>query len=190
MKLRSCFIGPFSVAFLLVTLFSTVSAVTRDGVTLPDIEHLGELRLVLNGIGTRTATLFKVKVYVMGLYLEKASSNDEEIVASEGAGRIVMHFVRKVDASKLRKGWDEGFRKNWPEADTIAKEIETFKSVMRDVRKGDRLVLDLHGDRVDVSFDDEQVAAIEGASFQKGLLSVWLGPEPPNEELKNGILGK
>lgn len=183
-------IGWLAGAFLFFAFISTATGVTRDGVTLSDFEQVGELKLVLNGAGTRTATLFKVKVYVMGLYLEEASGDADKIIHSDGAGKIVMQFVRKVGASKLKKGWEDGFRKNDPEAGSIAKEIEAFKASMRDVKKGERLILDLHGDRVEVFFDDEKVASIVGTSFQRGLLSIWLGPEPPNSDLKNGILGK
>ena len=35
----------------------------------------------LNGLGLRTATMLKVKVYVIGLYLENKSSDPQAIIA-------------------------------------------------------------------------------------------------------------
>jgi hypothetical protein len=31
--------------------------------------------------------------------------------------------------------------------------------------------------------------AIEGADFATTLLSIWIGREPPNEDIKSGLLG-
>jgi hypothetical protein len=31
--------------------------------------------------------------------------------------------------------------------------------------------------------------AVKGADFATALLAVWIGAEPPNEELKTGLLG-
>ena len=33
------------------------------------------------------------------------------------------------------------------------------------------------------------IDSIEGESFLKALLAIWIGPKPPNEPLKKGILG-
>jgi len=57
---------------LLFSLFVSITqAADLDGVTLPDTMQLDGSELVLNGMGTRKATMFKVKVYVMGLYLTR-----------------------------------------------------------------------------------------------------------------------
>jgi hypothetical protein len=39
-------------------------------------------------------------------------------------------------------------------------------------------------------FDGSMRRRIEGEEFQRALLSVWLGPAPPNAELKKGIVGR
>ena len=58
---------------------------TLDGITMPDTATVGGKDLQLNGLGTRKATFLKVKVYVMGLYLEKKSQDGQAIAASETA---------------------------------------------------------------------------------------------------------
>jgi hypothetical protein len=40
-----------------------------------------------------------------------------------------------------------------------------------------------------VTLNSENKGIIEGDDFGAALLRVWLGPEPPTEELKNGLLG-
>jgi hypothetical protein len=56
-------------------------------------------------------------------------------------------------------------------------------------KKGDVIEIDLVGDRVDVKVKGAKKASIVGRDFQQALLSIWLGPHPPNSELKDGILG-
>ena len=45
-------------------------------------------------------------------------------------------------------------------------------------------------DMVNVLINNEKIKMISGATFQKALLGIWLGPKPPNKELKTGILGE
>jgi hypothetical protein len=61
---------------------------------------------------------------------------------------------------------------------------------MRDVKQGDSIVLDLSGDTVDVLINDSRIDSISGKAFQRAVLSIWLGPKPPNEALKQGIIGR
>jgi len=61
---------------------------------------------------------------------------------------------------------------------------------MRDMKTGDKLTLNFIAERVDVLINDKLQTSIEGADFQQGVLSIWLGPNPPNKDLKQGILGK
>ena len=42
---------------------------------------------------------------------------------------------------------------------------------------------------VTAEINGDAVGAIEGADFALAFLSIWLGPEPPNEDLKSGLLG-
>ena len=144
----------------------------------------------LNGVGLRLATLLKVKVYVMGLYLEEKSADPKAIMASTGNKRISMDFVHEVSADQLRGGWQEGFDKNFPEKDAVKAEIEQFNAAMSDVTKGDRIVIDFSGSAVEVQVKGAKAATIDNAKFQQAVLSIWLGSKPPNREIKDGILGK
>ena len=61
---------------------------------------------------------------------------------------------------------------------------------MRDMKEGDSLVIELDLDKVTVLINNEKVEMISGTIFQQALLGIWLGPKPPNKELKAGILGE
>jgi len=181
-----------SAAVVLVTVgaLSPAGAATLAGVSLPDPATVEGKTLVLNGLGIRTATMLKVKVYVIGLYLESKSSDPQAIIASSGNKRIAMHFVHDVSAEKLRGGWTEGFQDNTRDVAAIKDEIAKFNAGMRDVKSGDSIVLDFSGDRVDVLINDTRIDSIAGKAFQQAVLAIWLGPKPPNDALKEGILGR
>jgi len=190
-------IYPLSRWFAIISLvviaqvsFSSVQAATLAEVDLPDQATVGSKTVVLNGMGLRTATVFKVKVYVIGLYLESKSNDAEAIIASSENKRIAMHFVHEVTARELRGGWTEGFEDNTRDTAGIKNEIEKFNASMRDVKEGDSIVLDFAGDSVDVLINDTRIDSIAGKAFQQAALAIWLGPKPPNEPLKQGILGR
>lgn len=166
-----------------------VRAATLSGVNMPDQSTVNGKTLVLNGLGTRTATFLKVKVYVIGLYLENKSSDAKAIIESNQAKRINMHFVHDVTAKELRDGWSEAFESNYKDVASIKDEISKFNASMRDVKSGDSIVLDFSGDTVDVLINATKIDSIKGNAFQQAALGIWLGPKPPNKDLKAGILG-
>ncbi len=94
-----------------------------DGITMPETATVGEKALKLNGMGTRKATFLKVKVYVMGLYLEEKSQDGPAIATSDQGKKIVMHFVRGVSQSDLQDAWQEGFEKNAADLGAIKHQV-------------------------------------------------------------------
>ncbi len=160
------------------------------GVKMDDTLALGDRQLVLNGLSVRTATFLKVKVYVIGLYLEVRSQDPRAIIESRQRKRVVMHFVHDVGAHDLRKGWRDGFEKNARDLDAVRSRLAALEAAMRNVEKGERLRIDFVGEDVEIRFGDQWVATIEGNDFQQALLGCWLGPKPLTQELKAGMLGK
>jgi Chalcone isomerase-like len=147
--------------------------------------------LKLNGLGLRQATFLKVDVYVAALYVAETSGDPNAILNSNAPKELILHFVRDVGRADLGKGWDEGFENNASSQLPALKErIEAFKGLMADMNKGQRLRLVFKpgaGTRVDVSGTVK--GAIAGDDFARALFSIWLGPRPPNAELKAGLLG-
>lgn len=159
-------------------------------VKVPDSVKAGGTDLVLNGLGIRKATFLGVKVYVAGLYLPRKSSDTEQIDPKQ-PWQLVLHFVRDVDASDIRNAFDDGFEKSAGDRlDVLRPRIDALNAQMVDFRKGQYLSFandPVRGIAVDVNGAGGSV--IEGADFAAALLSVWIGTEPPNEDLKAGLLG-
>jgi hypothetical protein len=162
------------------------------GVTLPDQSEVDGKALVLNGLGLREATVLMVDVYVAGLYLESKSSDPVAILSSERPKRLVMSFVRSVGKEKLADAWTEGFQKNaGADAAEVAPGLATLNAAMADVKKGDVIALTyVPAGGTTVSIKGHDVATIPGAAFQKVLFSIWLGANPPNVPLREGLLGR
>lgn len=161
------------------------------GVNFPDQAQVGGNQLSLNGLGLRQATVFKVNVYVAALYVAKTSSDPNALQASNAPSELILHFVRSVGADDLRKGWSEGFEKNSRDQLPVLKErIATLNGWMADVQSGDRLTF-IHkpGAGLQVDLNGAVKGTIEGDDFFKAFLGIWLGPNPPNPEIKAGMLG-
>ncbi len=73
---------------ILSILALNIFAIELDGIKFDDKVKAGNKELVLNGIGIRKATIFKVKVYYGGLYLEQKSSDHNAILNSASPKQI------------------------------------------------------------------------------------------------------
>lgn len=160
------------------------------GVTMPERKTVDGHVLQLNGMGLRKKAIFKV--YVGALYLSQKSGDPAAILAADQPRQMVMRFVRDVGKDKLVEAWKEGFAANSPASQAkLGKEVERFLGWWRDVKDGDEILMTyVPGKGTTVSFAGKEAGTIEGKDFADALLLVWLGPKPPSEELKAGLLGK
>ena len=161
------------------------------GVNFPDQAQVDGTSLTLNGLGLRQATAFKVNVYVGALYVAKTGSDPNAILGANAPYELILQFVRNVGADDLRKGWSEGFEKNSKDQLPALKErIAMLNGWMADVKTGERLTFtNKPGAGVTVNVNGAVKGAIKGDDFAKALLAIWLGSDPPNPEIKAGMLG-
>ena len=180
----------FLIAIFVIASTCPLLAGTLAGVNLRDTAQAGDRTLVLNGMGLRKK--FVVKVYVAGLYLEKKSADPAAVLKDDVAKRIVMHFVRNVSKTQLTDGFNESFEDNSPNAKkTMKAEIDQFLGAMENVNENDEIVLTyVPGTGTSVSVRGSDKWKTASPAFASVLFSVWLGPKPPNEDLKKGLLGQ
>ena len=57
------------------------------------------------------------------------------------------------------------------------------------MHSGQRIVLLGKPGGVQVSVNGVNKGTLNGEDFTRALLAIWLGPEPPNPEIKAGLLG-
>ncbi len=179
-----------AVLFPLTVLVTDLRAATLAGVTLPDSIQAAGKTLVLNGLGLRTK--FMVKVYVAGLYLEQKSSDPAAILKSDAPKRLVMSFVRGVSKKQMADAFEESFTDNTPDAaKTMKADIDRLLGALEDLNKGDEMTFtEVPGTGTVMSLKGHDKLTIAGQPFARMLFSVWLGPKPPNADLKKGLLGQ
>ncbi len=180
------------VALALMLSSTLASAKDVAGISLPDTVMLGaKPPLVLNGAGIRSK--FFIKVYVGALYLPARTRDAEAVLHHTGPVAMHMHFLHgEVSKEKLVKAWNEGFDANLDAAERarLGPRIERFNGLFRTARKGDVIRLDyLPGTGTTVSINNEIRGAIEGEDFMQAWLRIWLGKQPADADLKQGLLG-
>ena len=168
-----------------------VSGAELSGVKFPDQIKVAGKTLQLNGLGLREATIFKVDVYVGALYLQQSKSKDPNaILNSKDLKRVVLHFVHDAPADKIRDAWREGLENNCKTScDQYKPLIEKLGSWMVDMKDGDEMTFTFFPGRVDVNVKGHPKGSLSASGFSSVLLADWLGPNPPNSSLKEGMLG-
>jgi len=174
-------------------VLGSATAQARDcvGVSFPEQLQADGASLVLNGLGLRQATMFKVNVYVAALYLPARSTDANAIITANGPRELILQFVRDVDASDLRGAWEEGFAKNaGSQLAGLKDRIAQLNGWMSAMKTGQRLAFSYRpGAGVRVSVNGTAKGTIAGDDFARALFSLWLGPQPPNPEVRAGLLG-
>lgn len=185
------------VVLALASGLSVAAAATVEvaGVKFEDTADLRGSKLVLNGTGVRYKAVFKV--YSAGLYLPKKVSTAEEALSLAGSKRISITMLRDIDASELGKLFTRGVEDNAPktEMSKLIPGLIRMSQVFTDQKKllvGDSFTFDwIPGTGGVLTVKGKpQGEPFKEAEFYIALLRIWLGPNPADWKLKDGLLGK
>lgn len=170
---------------------NSARAAECEGVRVAESVEVGGEKLVLNGLGLREATVFKINVYVAALYLKTPSSDAESIANGDESKLIRLSFLRDVPKSDMRKAITDGFKSSsgeqWPALEARA---QKFFELLPAFEQGQSLTLwYAPGKGVQVKAPGKGSGTIEGLDFARALFKVWLGDHPPSAALKKGLLG-
>ncbi|NTX01367.1 chalcone isomerase family protein [Myxococcus sp. CA051A] len=161
------------------------------GVNYPDTAKVGDKELKLNGVGLRKKVVFKV--YTVGLYLETPSKDAAQIIAADETKRVRMYMLRDLDKKTITEAISDGFKKNaGAKLPALQPKLDSFNASIPDLKKGDELILTYvpgKGTEVKSTKGGEDIS-VEGKDFADALFSVWLGKDPVDGGLKDGMLGK
>src|ERR1700733_4583734 len=177
-------------AAVALTPLSLASAADLDGVAMPDTRVADGTQMRLNGIGLRTFSIFRVPVYVAGLYLERRSDNPDAILQSRERKLLDIRFLRDVDAEEARKAWREGFERNCKAPCYLdGRDIQRFLAEVPSFHNGDETTLLFTSNGVGVKLNERPVGDIAAPHFAEVMLATFIGPEPPTPRLKRELLG-
>lgn len=178
-------------AALVAICVSSASAATVDGVTMPNARMVQGRQLVLNGMGERTYSFLRIRIYVAALYLEHRSHDAEAILRSPETKLLNVRFLRDVSAEDARKSWRTGFANNCqpPSCTVNPAEVEEFISRVPAVHQGDNSMLLFTARGAIVTFNGRPMGDINDPHFAYVLLRTFLGPAPASPDLKQALLG-
>lgn len=154
----------------------------------------------LLGVGVRTKTMLKVKVYAVGLYVSDSALAGalaqhkgkppspalyNDLQWGDFDKRIVMKFTRDVTAEQIR----DAFRESLAGADKAP--LETFLALFGNTRAGQEYVLRwLPGGTLEPTLLGEKKAPIADKKFAATVFGCWLGPKPIQEDIKQGLVAR
>jgi hypothetical protein len=174
----------FLTCTLIIFSISTVSAIDLDKTYVNE-----DVKLVLNGQGIRDK--FFMDLYECGLYLTQKSQNAKQIIEEDKPMNLKLHIVSSlITSEKMENATREGFEKSTNGSiESLQSEIETFIRVFKDLKDNDKYnFFYLPNTGVKIYKNDKLASTIEGIDFKKALFGIWLGTEPAQENLKNGLL--
>lgn len=181
---------------VLLAMASMTYAAEIEGHKFEDKITVEGKELLLNGVGLRTINRFGLnfKVYVAGLYVEKRSTKDKDIMESGGLVHLKSYYLREVTKKQQKEPFREAIRKNCYAdcSDSKKKIFKIIDAVMR-TKEGGAFDFTFFKDRVTFFMNGENGESrvtVPGATFSKDMLAIWMGPKPPTDELKEGLLGK
>ena len=177
----------------------------------------GVERLDLTGIGLRTKTIFKVKVYAVALYVDpygaqetvgaytdhtadqlRGSRRFYEILCEDNFTKsLVLTFARDVGGDDVAEAFAKSvpprlhtalYSKEMPDASA---DLETFKAFFdtSKFKKGSTIELTWHPDhRLTTTVDGVVKPAIESPGLCWALFDTYLGRDPIQTKIKNQLI--
>ena len=174
-----------------VALSGTAQTTTYFDVPVDNAISLTGSKMVLNGAGLREKLW--IDLYVGGLYLTAKSSDAKAITDADQAMNIRLHIVSGlITSEKMINAVDEGFEKSTGDnVAPLADKIKTFKAAFsEEIVEGDVFDIGYYpGTGVVIFKNSKEVSTIQGLDFKKALFGIWLGDDPADDDLKEGMLG-
>jgi hypothetical protein len=152
----------------------------------------------LLGVGLRTKTFLKVKVYAIGLYVADAALQGplapyrgsaptpalyKELIWGDFPKQITLHIVRDLTADQIRGAFRE----------TLGGQarVETLASYFTDVKTGQEIVFRwAPGGTLLTTVGGVAKPSIEDKNFAAALFGVWLGEHPVQDDIKQDLVAR
>jgi hypothetical protein len=182
------------VLFTAALLSVSVAAESIEGVEFPATASAGGKELKLNGLALRKVERFGLpfKVYVAALYAEKKLATTEEALADAGPKVLRMRFLRRVNSPDMVSSFETGHAANCgKDCEASKKVLKEFTDKMPDMLDKQTIEFRFLPDGVeyDVKGRKEIAGKLNGEAISKNLLAVFIGPKPPTQPFKDGLLG-
>jgi hypothetical protein len=192
MKILSLMLRTLIPALACCWLASSGVAATLSGVTLPDTYTVDGQSLVLNGIGLRTLTIFRVRAYVAGLYLPQQNHDAQQILTSAEPKVILLKFIHSASKARVERQYRAGEETNCGDggcnpSDQV--EFERLVAAAPAVEPGDTSTYIFTAQGVRVLANDRLIDEFNNRDLAYRLLAGFIGRHPPSADLRRQLLG-
>ena len=207
------------IVFVALMLFSL--GARAESVSEPATGHSFESSLTLGGrpyvlLGAGVRKKFLVKVYAMALYVEEADARHAFPALVSRAGghdhakltsadhaqsfemwgtfgkHAVLHFVRDVDAAKIRDAFAEGLEDELSEkapADLKQATQQFLDLFDQDLKNGQEIVIHTGADgKIDVTLPGGIKHGPESGKLARSVWGIWLGQKPISADLRRALV--
>ena len=156
----------------------------------------GDMSLL--GVGLRTKTMLKVKVYAVGLYVAdsalagplaayKGKTDSapfyKDLAWGDFEKQIVMKFTRDVTADQIRGAFRETLQGT--------SKLETFVGYFGETKEGQEYVISWKpGGSLDTKVAGASKPEINDKAFAAAVFGIWIGEKPIQEDVKKGLVSR
>jgi hypothetical protein len=164
------------------------------GVDFPGQVSVGGANAVITGTGVRKKFGFKVYAiasYIDGSKLDRSRDVYSQLLADGAAKQLTMHFVRSVDAGKIREAFAEGLQANIPSYNSspAKKDAEAFLNLLTDMNANEQIVMRwTQGGKVELLVKGQPRGTFTNPILARGIWSIWLGGSPISGDIKTGLI--
>jgi hypothetical protein len=150
----------------------------------------------LLGVGLRTKTFAKVKVYAIGLYVAdsaiagplkgKAGTPDlyRQLVSGDFKKKVVMKFLRNVSSEQIREAFSETFKSSGVKSDD-------WIAYFGDLHSGQELVIGwTPGIGLETKVAGADKPAINDKALASAIFGIWLGDKPIQDDMKKDLVAR
>jgi Chalcone isomerase-like len=175
-----------------LTIPSLAHAIEVDGIRMAESVDVNGQHLVLNGCGTRHATIFRVNVYVAGLYLPARMTDSAQILADGTFKHLIAVFKRGVGRDQAQGAFRDSIRQAaGGQAGAIASDISRFEQWVPGWEENQRMVATYTpGTGVSITATQARAPFTAGTAFGTALFGTWAGTRPVDDELRDYLTGR
>lgn len=198
MSRRSFLFSVFALVAMLISFSPSYAQVAEpsSGVNFPAQVSVGGANAAITGVGLRKKAIFKV--YAIASYMDaskinKAADPYTQLLTDGPAKQITMHFVRDVDAAKIREAFEESLKSNIPSYATspAKKNADAFLAAQVDMKTNEEIVLRwTQGGKIEMLAKGQPKATFTDSVLARGIWSIWLGAVPISADIKTGLVSK
>jgi Chalcone isomerase-like len=136
---RRIHLATVTICCALTCSIAIIQARDLAGVSMPEVVRVAVRQLRLNGMGVGTEKTF-FKVYVVGFYLERKTTDARTAITSDQVKRIALTMLRDVSRQKFVQAVEKGMVLNsGPAISTLRARLNVLEESLPALKKGDIL---------------------------------------------------